>query len=160
MVGSVLLSSFFLTPSSIILPWLPIHADSDARFVCQQAARAITALPQKPDRTTVFHYTCESQQDSWRFCLPPTTQSGTSSLVCKSLWAWGGFVSPHIAAAKAGEVPRDSLVLDAVRQSLHPSNQRRTRGSRRWTVIETAGGVASPGPSGTLQVDLFRYTWL
>lgn len=25
-----------------------------------------------------------------------------------------------------------------------------------WKVLETAGGVASPGPSGTLQCDLYR----
>ena len=167
---------------------MPFHADSDARFVCQQAARAIASLPHHPNRTTAFHYSCESQPDSWQSRLPPTSQpddpteplasdqieqieqfpgnirkhpeTDSSSLVCRSLWAWGGFVSPHIAAARAGEVPQDSLVLDAVRRSLHPSNEKPPRGSRRWTVIETAGGVASPGPSGTLQADMYRYTSL
>lgn len=28
-----------------------------------------------------------------------------------------------------------------------------------WRVIETAGGVASPGPSGTLQCDLYRFVF-
>jgi dethiobiotin synthetase/adenosylmethionine--8-amino-7-oxononanoate aminotransferase len=29
-------------------------------------------------------------------------------------------------------------------------------GGEVWKVLETAGGVASPGPSGTLQCDLYR----
>lgn len=28
--------------------------------------------------------------------------------------------------------------------------------AEKWAVVETAGGVASPGPSGTLQCDLYR----
>ena len=29
-----------------------------------------------------------------------------------------------------------------------------------FSVLETAGGVASPGPSGSLQCDLYRYHFI
>ncbi|XP_015878220.3 bifunctional dethiobiotin synthetase/7,8-diamino-pelargonic acid aminotransferase, mitochondrial [Ziziphus jujuba] len=78
-----------------------------------------------------------------------------SELVCKTLFAWRDAVSPHLAAEREKGTVEDSTVLENLQRCLE-------RGFEGWdnsnvfSVIETAGGVASPGPSGTLQCDLYR----
>jgi len=51
-----------------------------------------------------------------------------------------------------GGAVSDSSMVEAVRVELEAS---RARGDL-VTLVETAGGVASPAPSGTLQCDLFQ----
>lgn len=78
-----------------------------------------------------------------------------SELICKTLFAWRDAVSPHLAAEREMGTVEDSAVLENLQSCLE-------RGLEGWdnlnlfSVIETAGGVASPGPSGTLQCDLYR----
>ncbi|KAF2473837.1 bifunctional dethiobiotin synthetase/adenosylmethionine-8-amino-7-oxononanoate aminotransferase [Lindgomyces ingoldianus] len=60
-------------------------------------------------------------------------------------------VSPHLAARGAAEIVSALLLLEAHARSLSMG-----RGSMGVTIVETAGGVLSPGPSGTPQADLFR----
>jgi dethiobiotin synthetase/adenosylmethionine--8-amino-7-oxononanoate aminotransferase len=86
------------------------------------------------------------------------------------LFAYSDPVSPHLAAASEQRVVPDAAIVAAVRQHLHKftaeihsktaavdgavsSNSSSSFGSvKALTVVETAGGITSPGPSGTLQV--------
>ena len=61
-------------------------------------------------------------------------------------------VSPHIAARDATSVPTDDSIVSLTRQAIERKAQR----GYRNIVVETAGGVLSPGPSGRLQADLYR----
>nr|GLL36163.1 bifunctional dethiobiotin synthetase/7,8-diamino-pelargonic acid aminotransferase, mitochondrial [Ipomoea trifida] len=83
-----------------------------------------------------------------------------SELVCKTLYAWREALSPHLVAEKEGARVGDVELLEMLESCLG-------NGSETWVqkggknvdmmcVVETAGGVASPGPSGSLQCDLYR----
>ncbi|OCT46792.1 onanonoxo-7-onima-8-eninoihtemlysoneda [Cladophialophora carrionii] len=64
-------------------------------------------------------------------------------------------LSPHLAAEldKDSSVPRsDASILSRVKSVL---TDHATAGGR-YALVETAGGVLSPGPSGTVQADLYR----
>ncbi|PNT32143.1 hypothetical protein POPTR_006G170400v4 [Populus trichocarpa] len=79
-----------------------------------------------------------------------------SELVCETLYAWKEAVSPHLAAEKENGVVEDSLVLETLEKCLRKEEDRKVEEMDVFCVVETAGGVASPGPSGTLQCDLYR----
>ncbi|CAM6041370.1 unnamed protein product [Sphagnum compactum] len=95
-------------------------------------------------------------------CQKPTPAQFT----CQTMWSWFDPVSPHLAAAKEGSTVSDLMVLNSVQSSLQSLSdgtlriwERDDKSSdlmRKWALVETAGGVASPGPSGTLQCDLYR----
>lgn len=88
-----------------------------------------------------------------------------SQLACKTLWSWFDPVSPHLAALKEDAVVTDTSLLESVKHTIwnlgwHPVSSdapREPANSEKWAIIETAGGVASPAPSGTLQCDVYRY---
>ncbi|KAK0667121.1 hypothetical protein QBC41DRAFT_254887 [Cercophora samala] len=62
-------------------------------------------------------------------------------------------VSPHLAAQVSQQnTPSDGEVLSKI----HDFASRHASPSPGWLFIETAGGVHSPGPSGTTQADLYR----
>lgn len=66
-------------------------------------------------------------------------------------------VSPHLAAATEQRVVADAAVVAAVAQQMREfvrkQQQQQQQGSMLGlSVVETAGGVTSPGPSGSLQV--------
>ncbi|KAK4415274.1 Bifunctional dethiobiotin synthetase/7,8-diamino-pelargonic acid aminotransferase, mitochondrial [Sesamum alatum] len=82
-----------------------------------------------------------------------------SQIVCKTMYAWKEAVSPHLAAEREEAMVGDSEVLHMLKRCLGngligPSCD--TEELEVMCVIETAGGVASPGPSGSLQCDLYR----
>ncbi|KAJ6698745.1 ADENOSYLMETHIONINE-8-AMINO-7-OXONONANOATE AMINOTRANSFERASE [Salix purpurea] len=79
-----------------------------------------------------------------------------SELVCETLYAWKEAVSPHLAAEKENGVVEDSLVLETLEKCLRKEEDIKEEEMDVFCVVETAGGVASPGPSGTLQCDLYR----
>lgn len=85
-----------------------------------------------------------------------------SRFTCKTMWAWHDPISPHLAVAREGAAVPDSLVVESVQGLLGALSKEERSVSReedeaeKWAVVETAGGVASPGPSGTLQCDLYR----
>lgn len=88
-----------------------------------------------------------------------------SRFTCKTMWAWYEPISPHLAAAREGSTVPDTMVVEAIQRSLQAlSSSRKTSGHRedagdcaeKWAILETAGGVASPGPSGSLQCDMYR----
>lgn len=82
-----------------------------------------------------------------------------SEVVCKTLYGWKEAVSPHLAAEREEAIVKDSEVLDMLKRCLGDGfvgNSCSTEELEVMCVIETAGGVASPGPSGSLQCDLYR----
>ncbi|MED6191570.1 Bifunctional dethiobiotin synthetase/7,8-diamino-pelargonic acid aminotransferase, mitochondrial [Stylosanthes scabra] len=84
--------------------------------------------------------------------------SGSSRLFCKTLYAWEEAVSPHLAAERESGAVEDSLVLETLQRCFREvveSGVGKER-SEVMCVVETAGGVASPGASGSLQCDLYR----
>ncbi|PNS21340.1 Ornithine aminotransferase car2 [Sphaceloma murrayae] len=70
----------------------------------------------------------------------------------KTLFSWDVPVSPHVAA-RYGSVRKDD---QTILQSLHDELVREGRRGGTHALVETAGGVLSPAPSGTLQADLYR----
>ncbi|OJJ97519.1 hypothetical protein ASPACDRAFT_1890143 [Aspergillus aculeatus ATCC 16872] len=71
----------------------------------------------------------------------------------KCLYQFADPVSPHLAAHKTGTVPSDPELLAAIHHTLSTwSSQTATK----HALVETAGGVHSPGPNGTSQADLYR----
>lgn len=82
-----------------------------------------------------------------------------SEVVCKTMYAWNEPVSPHLAAEREEAMVEDSEVLDMLKRCLENGFVGTSCSSEEFEgmcVIETAGGVASPGPSGSLQCDLYR----
>ncbi|XP_057463174.1 bifunctional dethiobiotin synthetase/7,8-diamino-pelargonic acid aminotransferase, mitochondrial isoform X1 [Actinidia eriantha] len=78
-----------------------------------------------------------------------------SELICKMIYGWKAAVSPHLAAGRERAVVDDSYLLGMVKQSLGIGCED-GHNVGVFSVLETAGGVASPGPSGSLQCDLYR----
>lgn len=82
-----------------------------------------------------------------------------SEVVCKTIYAWNEPVSPHLAAEREGAMVEDLEVLDMLKRCLgnvFVGNSCSSEEYEGMCIIETAGGVASPGPSGSLQCDLYR----
>ncbi|OAX84168.1 dethiobiotin synthase [Emergomyces africanus] len=69
----------------------------------------------------------------------------------KCLFNFDQPVSPHLAAI-GKKCPRDREIVEAVSKSLNGWAQH----GQGLALVETAGGVLSPGPNGTLQSDLYR----
>ncbi|KAF2651454.1 PLP-dependent transferase [Lophiostoma macrostomum CBS 122681] len=66
-------------------------------------------------------------------------------------------VSPHIAAREEQFIPSDQHVIQRLVAKLNAdAHGAKNRASWAFTIVETAGGVLSPGPSGTPQADIFR----
>ncbi|KAF2219935.1 pyridoxal phosphate-dependent transferase [Elsinoe ampelina] len=71
----------------------------------------------------------------------------------KTLFSYGYPVSPHLAARYgSSKACDDDTILQAIHKELCAEAKQRTD----WVLIETAGGVLSPAPSGSLQADLYR----
>ncbi|KAJ5709739.1 Pyridoxal phosphate-dependent transferase major region subdomain 2 [Penicillium malachiteum] len=69
----------------------------------------------------------------------------------KCLYQFDEPVSPHIAA-KSKTIPRDDDLL----ASIHKTLSTWARTDIDFALVETAGGVHSPGPNGNSQADLYR----
>ncbi|KAF2871438.1 pyridoxal phosphate-dependent transferase [Massariosphaeria phaeospora] len=67
-------------------------------------------------------------------------------------------VSPHVAARNSDYIPSDDVLNQRLSAKLknHASACAMGRGEIGVSIIETAGGVLSPGPSGTPQADIYR----
>ena len=78
-----------------------------------------------------------------------------AELSCKTLYAWEAAISPHLAAERENAPVEDSDVLKMVEQCLREEMECGNK-TNLLCLVETAGGVASPGPSGSLQCDLHR----
>ncbi|PWY86806.1 onanonoxo-7-onima-8-eninoihtemlysoneda [Aspergillus heteromorphus CBS 117.55] len=83
----------------------------------------------------------------------PHLQRYANGILTECLYQFDEPVSPHIAARqKSLTIPRDDEILTAVRQTL--SDWAGT--GINFALVETAGGVHSPGPNGNSQADLYR----
>lgn len=82
--------------------------------------------------------------------------SGSGAATSEVLFAFKEPASPHLAAALEGRVVDDDAVAAATLASLQRFARRAAPGaagdSRALCIVETAGGVASPAPSGSLMV--------
>ncbi|KAJ6021184.1 Pyridoxal phosphate-dependent transferase major region subdomain 2 [Penicillium herquei] len=74
-----------------------------------------------------------------------------SGTLTKCLYQFDEPVSPHLAA-KSKIIPRDDDLLASIHKTL--SGWART--DVDFALVETAGGVHSPGPNGNSQADLYR----
>ncbi|CAN1292283.1 Bifunctional dethiobiotin synthetase/7,8-diamino-pelargonic acid aminotransferase, mitochondrial [Linum perenne] len=83
---------------------------------------------------------------------------GSAELVCETLYAWKEAVSPHLAAERENFTVSDSSLVNRLEKHLTTSLEGEfvKEDKPAFCIVETAGGVASPGPSGTLQCDLYR----
>lgn len=81
---------------------------------------------------------------------PRVDRATPQSLSCRTLFAWSQPVSPHKAVDEEGRGVSDEHLIATVREELagYVCND-----GPALALVETAGGVASPAPSGTLQCD-------
>ncbi|KAI9658253.1 MAG: hypothetical protein M1821_002386 [Bathelium mastoideum] len=76
----------------------------------------------------------------------------TDSVITKTLVQFSKPVSPHLAAREDGNVIPDSIILQKTVEAL---NERAAQ-EDDLVIVETAGGVLSPAPSGNSQADVYR----
>lgn len=159
-------SSLLSSPSSVKFHYLkPLQtgfpSDSDSRFVLNKLQQLHNRNPRIP--LSASHRVLNASPAA-RDRAKETDQlygeegSGSPELICKTLYAWEEAVSPHLAAERECFVVEDSVVLKTLQRCFHEvveSGVDRER-SEVMCIVETAGGVASPGPSGSLQCDLYR----
>ncbi|AQK40716.1 Bifunctional dethiobiotin synthetase/78-diamino-pelargonic acid aminotransferase mitochondrial [Zea mays] len=141
--------------------------DSDASFVFSRTPALLRAFP--PCRATRLIASCrtffqspaveakaeslhESQEKVVTYGAGAAEQ--TKVLACCTAYAWREPVSPHLAAEREGMAAGDDEVKGCVEQWLLEEGI--GEGGEVWKILETAGGVASPSASGTLQCDLYR----
>ncbi|PKI59853.1 hypothetical protein CRG98_019735 [Punica granatum] len=79
-----------------------------------------------------------------------------SELVSRTIFAYEEAVSPHLAAKRESAAVQDSVVVEMVERCLRAGLEGESEDREVLCLVETAGGVASPGPSGSLQCDLYR----
>ncbi|KAI0102629.1 hypothetical protein GGR51DRAFT_526428 [Nemania sp. FL0031] len=73
----------------------------------------------------------------------------TRDVTSRTLYQYSQPVSPHIAA-KGNVIPNERIL-----RSVYEFASERASAGPGWLFIETAGGIHSPGPSGTTQADLY-----
>ncbi|KAK3117604.1 hypothetical protein LTR53_000832 [Teratosphaeriaceae sp. CCFEE 6253] len=76
----------------------------------------------------------------------------SSNIRAKCLYQFADPVSPHIAARSSAKPITDSAIQAAVHDELTSY----ATGEDGIAIVETAGGVLSPSPSGSSQADLYR----
>ncbi|KAL2828150.1 putative bifunctional diaminopelargonate synthase [Aspergillus cavernicola] len=80
-------------------------------------------------------------------------QRHAPNTLTKCLYQFDEPVSPHIAARqKKFTIPRDDEILSSVHKTLSSW----AGNGVSFALVETAGGVHSPGPNGNSQADLYR----
>ncbi|KAM7186841.1 Pyridoxal phosphate-dependent transferase [Rhypophila sp. PSN 637] len=84
----------------------------------------------------------------------------THDINTETFYQWDKAVSPHIAARESTQrLPPDDEVLRRIICSAEDCDKARVsveKDGEGWLFVETAGGVLSPGPSGTSQADMYR----
>ncbi len=85
---------------------------------------------------------------------------GKGEMWAHTEFAWRRAAGPHVSAAEEGRLVADGEIVRATSRYLREFSEKmsaRERGEHHpLALVETAGGVASPGPSGTLQCELLR----
>jgi dethiobiotin synthetase/adenosylmethionine--8-amino-7-oxononanoate aminotransferase len=132
------LSTFYLKPVQTGFP-----GDSDARLVAAAASLPLVAGP----------HAAELDSQGLAGGGGASSSSGRGEL-SKTLYAWQQAVSPHLAVQREGRPVSDRQVAAAVAAELRAfaaADSGARGGAQKIAIVETAGGVASPGPSGSLQ---------
>ncbi len=138
------LSVLFLKPVQTGFP-----ADSDARLVAAAAGLPVATGP----------HAAQLLPGSERQAAT-VGQAAADGTVAKTLYAWQQPVSPHVAVETEGRPVSNRQVAAAVAAELRGfaaagglagSSRSQQQQQQQIAIVETAGGVASPGPSGTLQ---------
>jgi dethiobiotin synthetase len=85
-------------------------------------------------------------------------ESGSARVLARTLFAWQQAVGPHAAVQREGRGVDDDVVAAAVAAELQrfAESCRSAKGPVPLALVEAAGGVCSPGPSGALQCDILR----
>ena len=138
--------ALFLKPLQTGFP-----SDSDAQLVAAAAARASGAGD--VTHSTGDHAAVAAAAGGARPVWVSHLGGGGAAVRCRTLFAWTAAVGPHAAVELEGRGVTDTAVVHAVAEELNG-----------WTggdgtplaLVEGAGGVASPGPSGALQCDVYR----
>lgn len=114
-------------------------ADSDAQLVAD-AARG---------QHTLGAHAAELQPGAPLLARPGGAHATT-------LFAWSLSASPHLAVEREGRPVSDAQLVRATTQALSAGDalwrQSGAAAAGSLTLVETAGGVCSPSPSGALQV--------
>ncbi|KAK7957929.1 Bifunctional dethiobiotin synthetase/7-8-diamino-pelargonic acid aminotransferase [Apiospora saccharicola] len=79
----------------------------------------------------------------------------TQGVLSATLHQYDLAISPH-AAAVGKAIPKDADLLSSIYSHLVQAAGSGNTSPDGWFFIETAGGVHSPGPSGTSQAELYR----
>ena len=89
-----------------------------------------------------------------------TNPQGIQDMFLRTLHHWSSSMSPHLASrvnANEGPISDADLVIGLKREIRAFTNSDDAPNSKPlFTVVETAGGVLSPGPSKSLQADIYR----
>ncbi|KAJ1639753.1 AAA domain-containing protein [Pavlovales sp. CCMP2436] len=88
--------------------------------------------------------------------LPLALADSDARAPCRTLFAWRDAVGPHLAVEREGRAVGDAEILASTRDALVAFARGADASAPALALVETAGGPASPGPSGTLQADLLR----
>lgn len=137
LLSSGLLAACRLSPSLFVKPVQTGVPDSDGETVARLAGA---------------HH--EPAAHAVHAGLRPT-HGGRAGARATTLFAWNAAVSPHVAAAREGRAVDDAQVVRATRAELANFAHDCTADADALIVVETAGGVASPSPSGSLQCDVY-----
>ena len=92
-----------------------------------------------------------------RATAAPQPTCGLMAAHCRTLFGWRAAASPHLAVAAEGRPVSDGALLEATRHELNSflaESEAPAASKAAIALIETAGGVASPTPSGALQCDV------
>ena len=82
----------------------------------------------------------------------PQVAPSASPATAHTLFAWRHAVSPHLAVAHEGRAVSDEELHTAVVAQLSAAAKSFSSAGAGMVLVETAGGVCSPAPSGALQV--------
>ncbi|KAK9815939.1 hypothetical protein WJX72_012312 [[Myrmecia] bisecta] len=86
-------------------------------------------------------------------------QPDACSVLARTLFAWEAPTSPHTAVALEGRAITDGQLCSLLRAELNSFASKHAQHAQHlpaMALLETAGGVASPAPSGRLQCDAYR----
>jgi bifunctional dethiobiotin synthetase / adenosylmethionine---8-amino-7-oxononanoate aminotransferase len=147
-VGKTVVSAGLLRAS--LLPASDPSSDGDGgSSLCSATYIKPLQTGSVTDEAFVQRHASNSKNDS-------NGSNGTSkgaSVRCRTLFSWGTPVSPHLAAAKEQSSVTDAAVVGRLSEELRALPQ-----GTALALVETAGGVLSPGPSSaaSAQADLYR----
>ena len=123
--------------------------DADGGLVARLSDRMVAHLPDAGHAVHIHGPHAREAAEIGGHMAPmgPADEAGEAApFVCRTLFAWNAAVGPHLAVKHEGRPVADDTLVDASLEALS------SRG-KRLALVETAGGVASPAPSGTLQCD-------